>query len=90
MTGFNEATAFGIVASSLTTMALLPQLLKLIKEKKSGDISLLMIFVLLAGFGCWIYYGFLKSDYIIIIANIISFVLNSSIAILSIRYKNAS
>ena len=88
MNGINESTVFGIIASSLTTLSLLPQLIKLMKEKKSGDISLTMLFILLAGFACWIYYGILKSDYIIIIANVISILLNGTVAFLSVCYKN--
>ncbi len=88
MTGVDASTFFGIVASSLTTLSLLPQLIKLIKEKKSGDISLFMLFILLAGCACWIYYGILKGDFIIIIANIVSCLLNGTVAILSVRYKN--
>lgn len=88
MNGIDGSTIFGIVASSLTTLSLLPQLIKLIKEKKSGDISLFMLFILLVGFACWIYYGFLKRDYIIIVANAISILLNGTVAFLSVRYKH--
>jgi MtN3 and saliva related transmembrane protein len=88
MDGIDQSTLFGVVASSLTTLSLLPQLRKLVKEKKSDDISLFMLFILLAGFACWVYYGFLKQDYIIIVANSISLILNGTIVVLSILYKN--
>ena len=83
----DQSTLVGVVASSLTTLSLLPQLIKLVREKKSGDISLFMLFILLAGFVCWIYYGFLKQDYIIIVANAISLILNGIVVVLSMLYK---
>lgn len=80
-------SVIGISASVCTATSLLPQLIKLIKEKKAEDISLLMLGVLFAGVALWIYYGILKSDMIIVIANSISLLLNAAIVILSIRYK---
>jgi MtN3 and saliva related transmembrane protein len=87
---FGQPAIFGIVASALSTLSLLPQIIKLIQEKKSGDISLGMFTMLLIGFACWIYYGLLKNDYLIVIANAISFLLNATTLTLSIHYKNKS
>jgi MtN3 and saliva related transmembrane protein len=83
----SQPAVFGIVASSLSTLSLLPQIIKLIREKKSADISLGMFAMLLIGFACWIYYGFLKQDYLIVVANAISFLLNAITVILSVHYK---
>ncbi|MES2892625.1 MAG: SemiSWEET transporter [Bacteroidota bacterium] len=80
-------TVIGIVASVCTAVSLVPQLLKLMKEKKAENISLGMLGVLFAGLGFWIYYGFLKKDLIIIISNCFSFLVNGSLAILAIKYK---
>jgi MtN3 and saliva related transmembrane protein len=44
-----------------------------LKEKKANDVSLGMLAILFAGLGMWIYYGYLKKDLIIIIANSFSF-----------------
>jgi MtN3 and saliva related transmembrane protein len=56
----------GIGAGICTAISLLPQLIKIIKDKKAEDISFLMLFVLLTGVGGWIWYGLLKKDYPII------------------------
>ena len=80
----------GISASVFTAIASIPQLLKLIKEKKADDISSIMLLVLIAGLGLWIYYGFLKKDWILIIANSFSFLLNSSLLTLAFIYKGKS
>lgn len=80
----------GILASVFTASSLLPQLIKLVQTKKAGDISLMMLITLFMGIAFWIYYGFLKQDWIIIISNSVSLLLNISIVILTVIHKNRS
>jgi MtN3 and saliva related transmembrane protein len=77
----------GIGASIGTGISLLPQLLKLAKEKKAENVSMGMIGVLLAGLILWIIYGIRKEDWIIIVSNAVSLLLNATIIVLSIKYK---
>ncbi len=77
----------GILAGICTAVSLLPQLIKIIKEKKAEDISYLMLFILLTGLGAWVYYGILREDYPIIITNSFSFIVNSLMIIFTIKYK---
>jgi MtN3 and saliva related transmembrane protein len=77
----------GIAAGVCTAVSLLPQLIKIIKEKKAEDISYVMLFVLLAGIAGWVYYGILKKDYPIIITNSFSFLVNCLIIGFSMKYK---
>ena len=83
----NRVTIVGLVASVCTGLSLVPQLIKLIKEKKASDISVYMLIILFVGLGCWVVYGFLKKDWIIIISNSFSFVVNMALTILTIKYK---
>jgi len=83
----NLENIIGISASVFTAMASLPQLLKIIKEKKADDISAIMLLVLLTGLGLWVCYGFFKKDWILIIANSFSFLLNLVISVLKMVYK---
>ena len=80
-------TITGIAASFFTAISLLPQLIKILKEKKAENVSLGMLAVLFAGLGLWIGYGFLKKDLIIIVANCFSFIINIALAIFSLKYK---
>ena len=77
----------GLFAGVCTSFSLLPQLIKIIKEKKVDDISLIMLLTLMTGLGLWIFYGVLRSDWPIILTNSFSFLLNGIIIILRIRYK---
>lgn len=77
----------GIVASISTAVSMLPQLIKIIKEKKADDISLPMVITLLTGLALWIAYGIMRKDLVISIANSFSLVVNLTLLALSIKYK---
>lgn len=77
----------GIAAGVCTSVSLLPQLIKMIKEKKATDISVVMLITLLTGLVLWIWYGILKKDLPIIVTNGVSLLLNILIIILRQYYK---
>lgn len=77
----------GTIAGILTSISLLPQLIKLIREKKSHDISLFYLIILLAGLAMWVWYGVLRNDVPLIVFNSFSLLLNLAIIVLGIRYK---
>ena len=87
MNSSSVETLVGIVASIGTAMSMVPQLTKLIKEKEAENISMNMLLVLFLGVGCWIVYGVLKKDWIIIISNTFSLVINVLLTVLAIKYK---
>ena len=77
----------GIAAGILTATSLIPQLVKIIKEKKADDVSPMMLIILMVGLGLWATYGIMKEDWPIIITNSFSFLLNT--VVLIFRYKYA-
>ncbi len=83
-------TIIGIIASSATAASMIPQLIKIVREKKAEDVSLLMPFILLGGLCCWVWYGLLKNDWIIIISNSFSVLVNVGIVIATVKYKTKS
>jgi len=83
----NYAQFVGIGAGVCTGVSLLPQLIKIIREKKAENISWGMLIILLCGLIGWIWYGFLKKDYPIIITNAFSLMVNLFIIYFSLRYK---
>ena len=70
---------FGYLAAILTTAAFLPQLIKTLKTKKADDVSLTTLIMFIIGVLFWIIYGYKISSSPILIANIITFILNISI-----------
>lgn len=80
-------TVVGTTASVFTGVALLPQLIKIIREKNAEGISYLMLISLFIGLSFWIWYGSMKTDPIIIISNAFSLLVNLTIFVLSFVYK---
>jgi MtN3 and saliva related transmembrane protein len=81
-------TWVGIVAGVFTAVSLLPQLIKLIRDKKAEDISLFFLVILFFGLGLWIWYGVLKEDLPIIATNSFSLVISCAMIVLGLKYKN--
>ena len=78
---------FGYFAAILTTAAFLPQLVKTLKTKKAEDVSSLTLIMFICGVGSWIIYGYKISSSPILIANIITFILNLFILISKTYYS---
>ena len=78
---------FGYFAAILTTLAFLPQLIKTIKTRKAEDVSLLTLIMFLTGVFSWIIYGYKISSTPILLANIITFILNLLILIFKISFS---
>ena len=84
---FLKIEFFGYIAAILTTAAFLPQLIKTLKTKKAEDVSLVTLIMFICGVGCWIIYGYKISSIPILIANIITLILNLFILISKIYYS---
>ena len=67
---------FGYFAAILTTAAFLPQLIKILKTKKADDVSLTTLMIFIVGVLSWIIYGYKISSTPILIANLITLILN--------------
>lgn len=77
----------GIAAGILTATSLVPQLVKIVKEKKADDVSPMMLIILMAGLGLWTTYGILKEDWPIILTNAFSFLLNGVVMGMKFKYS---
>ena len=84
---FINTEFFGYFAAILTTAAFLPQLIKTLKTKKADDVSLVTLIMFISGLGSWIIYGYAISSFPILLANIITFILNLLILISKIYYS---
>ncbi|MEJ7913726.1 MAG: SemiSWEET transporter [Chitinophagaceae bacterium] len=78
----------GIGAGILTACSMIPQLIKIVKEKKAEEVSILMILVLMAGLSLWVVYGIMKDDWPIIITNCFSVAVNILLLFFRIKYKD--
>ncbi|MBD2182456.1 SemiSWEET transporter [Planktothrix sp. FACHB-1355] len=80
-------TVLGLLAGTLTTIAFLPQVIKTWKSKSAKDFSFGMLITFSLGVFLWLVYGIAKNDLPVIVANLLTFVLNLIIISLKTRYK---
>jgi MtN3 and saliva related transmembrane protein len=78
----------GYIATFLTIITGIPQLLKIIKSKKSNDVSLSMFVILAVAQVLWVVYGIYRSDVQIIITNVIAGFITLFIIYITIYYNN--
>ena len=75
----------GFLAAVCTTIAFIPQVVKVYKSKHTKDISLGMFSLLNLGIVLWICYGLMINSYPVVIANAITIILASYILITKIK-----
>ena len=69
----NLSDYLGFTAAFCTTVAFLPQAIKVIKTRDTSSLSLAMYIIFTLGVGLWLAYGVIKQDMAIITANIVTF-----------------
>jgi MtN3 and saliva related transmembrane protein len=79
-------TLLGIFAGTLTTIAFLPQLVRVWRSKSAKDISLAWLVTFTAGVSLWLLYGLLLGQMPIIIANAVTLGLTLVILAFKLRY----
>lgn len=83
----NLIDLIGTFAGILTSISMIPQLIKVLKEKKVEDVSLLMLIVLLLGVCLWVVYGIMKEEWPIILSNGFSVLVNTILLIYYFIYS---
>jgi MtN3 and saliva related transmembrane protein len=77
----------GYAAGTLTTLAFLPQFIKLAKSKSARDISAPTYAALSIGIVMWLVYGILRGAWPVIAANGVAFILITASFVLIVKYK---
>ena len=77
----------GTVAGALTTVAFVPQVVRVWRTRSTHDISLLMFCIFSVGVVCWLAYGVALGSWPIILANAITLVLSLAVLWFKIIYK---
>lgn len=82
-----DANILGLIAGGITSVAMLPQLIKVLKEKDVKDLSLLMITTLIVGLSLWVWYGFVQDELPIILSNGFAVLVNLCLLGAFLKYK---
>ena len=75
----------GLAASTLATLAFLPQVVKTWRTRSANDFSLATLLMLEAGVGLWMIYGLLRGAPSIWLGNGVTFALAGFILLVKIR-----
>lgn len=81
-----DPDVFGSIAATLTTLCFVPQALKVVREKDTSGISLIMYMMFTVGVVFWLIYGIMLDRWPMIIANIITLVLALTILAMKLRH----
>jgi MtN3 and saliva related transmembrane protein len=84
--GTREVELIGFVAAFCTTMAFVPQLLRVVKLKSAREISLGTFLLFSVGVTLWLLYGIYTKSKPVIASNVVTLALSVSILVLKLRY----
>jgi MtN3 and saliva related transmembrane protein len=76
----------GMIAGTLTTIAFIPQVLRIYQTKSAKDVSYLMFSIFSIGIVLWLIYGILIGSPPIIASNVVTLTLSVIIIVLKVRY----
>jgi MtN3 and saliva related transmembrane protein len=79
--------ALGYAAGFLTTIAFIPQVLKIWKSKSAEDVSFATFAAFTVGVVLWLLYGIARQEPPIIIWNSVTLVLAIAILVMKVKYK---
>ncbi len=82
-----SADFYGFVAAFLTTIAFLPQVLRTYRTRSASDVSILMLLLFITGLFFWVVYGLQAHSLPVLIANLITLILNLSILAMKFIYS---
>ena len=77
----------GMLAAVLTTASFVPQTIHTFRTRDVSGISLVMYSAFTAGVALWLVYGLLLGAWPIVVANLITLTLASSILFMKLRYR---
>jgi len=83
----DSITLLGVLAGAITSIGFIPQIIRGFRTKKLDDISYWMPMVLAGGMTLWFFYGILRSDVAIIVANAFGISCNILLLLLKKRYS---
>lgn len=83
----NTTEILGLIAGSLTTIAFVPQVVKIWRSKHAHDISLAMFSLFSVGVALWIVYGLIIDSLPVILSNAVTLVLALAILAMKLRFR---
>ena len=83
----NFVDTLGLAAGFLTTVAYVPQVVKIWRSKSARDVSLRTFIALTVGIAAWLVYGIAKHDLPLVLWNAVTLVLAGAILAMKVKYR---
>jgi MtN3 and saliva related transmembrane protein len=83
-----KEAVIGMIAGVLTSASMLPQLIKVIREKNVDALSPVALTVLILGVALWTYYGILKHELPIALTNGFAVIVNGTLLFYRFKFRN--
>ena len=80
-------STIGFIAAILTTVAFVPQVLKIWRTRSAKDISLGMYSLFTLGIAAWLVYGVLIDSWPVILANLVTLMLAGSVLVMKLKFS---
>ncbi|HHH84120.1 MAG TPA: hypothetical protein ENL29_01485 [Thermoplasmatales archaeon] len=80
-------TILGLLAGGITSAGFIPQLVRGFRTKKLDDVSYYMPLVLIIGMSLWLFYGVMRRDLSIVVANVVGVGCNASLLFMKKLYS---
>jgi MtN3 and saliva related transmembrane protein len=80
--------AIGVIAGLLTTLAYVPQVVKVWRSRSARDISLTMFLMMTAGIALWLVYGLLIGSIGLVLANGATLGLTAAVLVAKLRFDS--
>ncbi|NCF31583.1 MAG: hypothetical protein GWP29_06865 [Bacteroidetes bacterium] len=78
----------GLIAATFTTIAFVPQFLKIWKKRDASGVSVSMYVIMFIGICIWFCYGVLIESIAVITANVVSGILQMFIIVFTLIHRN--
>lgn len=78
----------GLIAATFTTIAFVPQFLKIWKKRDARGVSVSMYVIMFIGICIWFCYGVLIESIAVITANVVSGILQMFIIVFALIHRN--
>jgi MtN3 and saliva related transmembrane protein len=80
----NKIAILGYAAAFVSTASFAPQAIKIIKSRKTKDISLGMYLLTVTGFALWLAFGFFQRQWPLVLSNSICLLLSAFILMMKL------
>lgn len=77
----------GLFGAFLSAITFVPQVYKAWQSKSTGDLSVWMLLILIGNVSTWLFYGIVKNDFAIILANSIILALSLLLMYFKLTFK---